>query len=45
MERDVEDAIDYFWTSGFIEQMSRDERYYVEALIRFAGKELGIPIN
>ncbi len=28
------DAIDYFWSSGFIEEMTTDKKYYLTILLK-----------
>ena len=33
-KKDVLDAIDYLWTEGFVEEMTRDKRYYTMVLLR-----------
>jgi len=32
--KDVMDAIQYFWASGYLEELTSDKRYYTEILLR-----------
>lgn len=38
IDRQVMDAIEYFETYGFIEELTTDKRYYVQTLIDYAKK-------
>jgi len=33
-KKDVMDAIEYFWSGGYIEELTSDKRYYTEILLK-----------
>ena len=33
-KEEVMDAIDYFWSEGFISEMKSDQKHYVEILLK-----------
>jgi len=41
----VIEAIEYFYTQGFIEELTTDKKYYTEILIDFAAEKLNITIE
>ena len=44
-DRDLEDAIEYFYVQGFMDELTSDKRYYVDILVRFAAAELNIKLD
>lgn len=45
MDRELRDAIAYFYEAGMIDNLSRDEAYYVEVLLECAADKLGIILD
>ena len=43
-KKDVMNAIEYFFTEGFIEQMKYDERYYITALLNQVANDYNIKL-
>tara|TARA_R100001230_G_C5628479_1_gene136618 strand:+ start:515 stop:652 length:138 start_codon:yes stop_codon:yes gene_type:complete len=44
MKNDVMDALEYFHGAGMIENMSGDQRHYVEQLMNFVANQLNIEL-
>jgi len=44
MKNDVMEALEYFYGAGMIENMSGDQRYYVEQLMNFAANKLNVEL-
>ena len=44
-KKDLMDAIEYFFTEGFIDQMNYDERYYVKALLNKVANSYNIKLD
>jgi hypothetical protein len=44
-KKEALDAIDYFHTHGFVEQLRSDERYYCEALLKTVGNFYGLKLE
>ena len=44
MKKDVMEALEYFHGYGMIENMSGDQRRYVEQLINFAANKLNVEL-
>jgi len=42
--KELNDAIDYLFTHGFIEEMTSDKRYYVTKLLEHTAKTMNIEL-
>lgn len=40
----VIEALDYFWTDGFLEELKSDEQYYVKILLKAAANNYRIKL-
>ena len=43
--KDVKDAIEYLWTEGFVDEMTRDKRYYVSVLLAKVANDYQIKLT
>jgi hypothetical protein len=43
--KDVKDAIEYLWTEGFVDEMTRDNRYYVSVLLAKVANDYQIKLE
>jgi hypothetical protein len=43
--KDVKDAIEYLWTEGFVDEMTRDKRYYVSVLLAKVANDYQIKLE
>ncbi len=41
----VNDAIEYLWTEGFVDEMTRDKRYYVSVLLAKVANDYKIKLE
>ncbi len=44
-KRQCLDAIDYFFTEGFIDELTREKRYYTKILLDSVAKHHGIKLQ
>jgi len=43
--KDVMDAIQYFWASGYLEELTSDKRYYTEILLKCCAKKYNVVLE
>ena len=43
--KDVKDAIEYLWTEGFVDEMTRDKRYHVSVLLAKVANDYQIKLE
>ena len=44
-KKETMDALDYFWSEGFIDELKHDQRYYVKILLRVAANKHRIKLS
>jgi len=44
-KKEVMDAIDYFWSEGFISEMKSDQKHYVEILLKKVANTYNIKLE
>jgi hypothetical protein len=44
-KQEIDEAINYLFVSGYVEEMTSDKRYYVEVLLKAVGNQLGYKLE